>query len=172
MQNRIHYFRWTAGLIVVTNSFLTGTKNDKYGTLSNAFFKLWFWFLGSTRSHLLKNLNLADQSHRLEVPICFLILFKLQKGKNGPLLDQTSDVFSVKWLTVLYIIDCCIIRWKKIQTSKGDHIDTKSHDDYSPNDIFSPTTNTFPPPFKWFFKNNVVIHLGHFFLVSMRLCKN
>ncbi len=31
MQNRIHYFRWTAGLIVVTNSFLTGTKNDKYG---------------------------------------------------------------------------------------------------------------------------------------------
>ncbi len=33
MQNRIHYFRWTAGLIVVTNSFLTGTKNDKYGNL-------------------------------------------------------------------------------------------------------------------------------------------
>ncbi len=33
MQNRIHYFRWTAGLIVVTNSFLTGTKNDKYGTV-------------------------------------------------------------------------------------------------------------------------------------------
>ncbi len=32
MQNRIHYFRWTAGIIVVTNSFLTGTKNDKYGT--------------------------------------------------------------------------------------------------------------------------------------------
>ncbi len=31
MLNRIHYFRWTAGLIVVTNSFLTGTKNDKYG---------------------------------------------------------------------------------------------------------------------------------------------
>ncbi len=31
MQNRIHYFRWKAGLIVVTNSFLTGTKNDKYG---------------------------------------------------------------------------------------------------------------------------------------------
>ncbi len=31
MQNRIHYLRWTAGLIVVTNSFLTGTKNDKYG---------------------------------------------------------------------------------------------------------------------------------------------
>ncbi len=25
-------FRWTAGLIVVTNSFLTGTKNDKYGS--------------------------------------------------------------------------------------------------------------------------------------------
>ncbi len=33
MQNRIHYFRWTAGLIVVTSSFLTGTKNDKYGIL-------------------------------------------------------------------------------------------------------------------------------------------
>ncbi len=32
MQNRIHYFRWTAGLIVVTNSFLTGTKNDKVGS--------------------------------------------------------------------------------------------------------------------------------------------
>ncbi len=32
MQNRIHYFRWTTGLIVVTNSFLTGTKNDKYGS--------------------------------------------------------------------------------------------------------------------------------------------
>ncbi len=32
MQNRIPYFRWTAGLIVVTNSFLTGTKNDKYGS--------------------------------------------------------------------------------------------------------------------------------------------
>ncbi len=31
MQNCIHYFRWTAGLKVVTNSFLTGTKNDKYG---------------------------------------------------------------------------------------------------------------------------------------------
>ncbi len=31
MQNRIHYFRWTAGLIVVTNSFLTGIKHDKYG---------------------------------------------------------------------------------------------------------------------------------------------
>ncbi len=31
MQNRIHYFRSTAGLIVVTNSFLTGSKNDKYG---------------------------------------------------------------------------------------------------------------------------------------------
>ncbi len=35
MQNRIHYLRWTAGLIVVTNSFLTGTKNDKYGTIVN-----------------------------------------------------------------------------------------------------------------------------------------
>ncbi len=31
MQNRIDYSRWTAGLIVVTNSFLTGTKNDRYG---------------------------------------------------------------------------------------------------------------------------------------------
>ncbi len=31
MQNRIHYLRWTAALIVVTKSFLTGTKNDKYG---------------------------------------------------------------------------------------------------------------------------------------------
>ncbi len=31
MQNRIYYFRWTAGLIVVANSFLAGTKNDKYG---------------------------------------------------------------------------------------------------------------------------------------------
>ncbi len=31
MQNCIHYFRWTAVLIVVTKSFLTGTKNDKYG---------------------------------------------------------------------------------------------------------------------------------------------
>ncbi len=28
MQNPVHYFRWSAGLIVVTNSFLTGTKND------------------------------------------------------------------------------------------------------------------------------------------------
>ncbi len=36
MQNRIHYFRWTAGLIVVTNSFLTGTKNDKYGKEKDA----------------------------------------------------------------------------------------------------------------------------------------
>ncbi len=35
MQNRIHYFGWTAGLIVVTNSFLTGTKNDKYGKLGH-----------------------------------------------------------------------------------------------------------------------------------------
>ncbi len=32
MQNCIHYFRWTVVLIVVTNSFLTDTKNDKYGS--------------------------------------------------------------------------------------------------------------------------------------------
>ncbi len=29
MQNRIHYFRWTAGLVVVTNSFLMALKRIK-----------------------------------------------------------------------------------------------------------------------------------------------
>ncbi len=38
MQNRIHYFKWTAGLIVVTDSFLTGTKNDKCGTRHDPLF--------------------------------------------------------------------------------------------------------------------------------------
>ncbi len=28
----IHYCRWTAVLIVVTNSFLTGTMREKYGS--------------------------------------------------------------------------------------------------------------------------------------------
>ncbi len=38
MQNSMNYFRWTAGIIVVTNSFLTGTKREKYGSRHEHYF--------------------------------------------------------------------------------------------------------------------------------------
>ncbi len=35
-QNFIHYFKWTAVLTVVSNSFFTGAKNEKYSIIRNA----------------------------------------------------------------------------------------------------------------------------------------
>ncbi len=36
MQNFIHYFKRTAVLTVVSNSFFTGAKNAKHGIIRNA----------------------------------------------------------------------------------------------------------------------------------------
>ncbi len=36
MQNFIHYFKWTAVLTVVSNSFFMGAKNEKYSMIRNA----------------------------------------------------------------------------------------------------------------------------------------